>query len=76
MVAGPAIADGAHTRPNLLSIHHWKTKGRGASRLAKNTDTEIADALALAVAANRDRPCPLWLGRGATACRFRDPDSH
>ncbi|MCJ2069317.1 hypothetical protein MKK75_10980 [Methylobacterium sp. J-030] len=55
MTSGRAIAAGEHTRANLTTIHRWKTKGRGRSRLGWNTDVEIADALALAVAAKTDR---------------------
>ena len=53
--AGAQICKGQYTRANLLAIFYWKTKGRGRSRLQKNTDEEIADALALAVAAKTDR---------------------
>jgi hypothetical protein len=53
--AGTKIRNGQYTRTNLLSIFDWKTKGRGRSRLAKNTDQEIADSLALATAAKTDR---------------------
>ncbi|WP_342167098.1 hypothetical protein [Methylobacterium sp. SD21] len=55
MVAGQFIAGGEHTRAHLLTIHRWKTKGRGRSRIACNSDAEIADALALAIAARTDR---------------------
>lgn len=55
MAAGHAIASGEYTRANLMTIHRWKTKGRGAARLDRNTDAEVADALGLAVAAKTDR---------------------
>ncbi len=42
--AGEQIRGGQYTRKNLETIFEWKTNGRGRSRLAKNTDEEIADA--------------------------------
>lgn len=53
--AGKQIREGQYTRKNLQAIFEWKTNGRGRSRLAKNTDEEIADALRLAIAAKTDR---------------------
>jgi hypothetical protein len=53
--AGKEIRAGARTRAYVETIFRWKTKGRGISRLRKNSDEEIADALGLAVAANTDR---------------------
>jgi hypothetical protein len=53
--AGEQIRGGQFTRKNLETIFEWKTNGRGRSRLAKNTDEEIADALRLAVEAKTDR---------------------
>jgi hypothetical protein len=44
-----------YTRNNLETIYKWKTRGRGISRIAANTDAEIADALRLAVAARTER---------------------
>jgi len=55
MAAGRAIASGDYSRAHLMTIQRWKTKGRGATRLARNTDAEICDALALAVSAKTDR---------------------
>jgi hypothetical protein len=53
--AGKKIRSGQYTRANLETIFEWKTNGRGRSRLAKNTDEEIVDALRLAVEAKTDR---------------------
>src|ERR1043166_6369023 len=53
--AGRRIAQGECTRANLIKIFRWKTGGRGARRLDRNTDTEIADALRLAVEAQTGR---------------------
>jgi hypothetical protein len=53
--AGVRIRAGHYTRKNLMEIFEWKTKGRGRSRLLKNNDQEIADALMLAIAAKTDR---------------------
>jgi hypothetical protein len=55
LAAGRLICDGAATRPNLEIIFRWKTGGRGISRLARNTDDEIADALSLSVCAKTER---------------------
>ena len=53
--AGEDISRGRCTRKNLGRIFNWKTKGRGRSRLTKNTDKEIADVLKLAITARTDR---------------------
>ena len=55
MEAGRQINEGRCTRRNLETIFRWKTGGRGITRLQKNTDAEIADALSLAVAAKTER---------------------
>src|SRR3989344_1974542 len=55
MEAGKQINKGRYTRRNLEIIFRWKIGGRGITRLQKNTDAEIADALALAVAAKTER---------------------
>jgi hypothetical protein len=47
--AGHRIASGDYSRANLKIIFRWKTGGRGQSRLAKNTDGEIAEALSSAI---------------------------
>jgi hypothetical protein len=53
--AGRRIRSGEYTRENLQTIFEWKTKGRGRSRLGKNSDEDIADALRLAITAKTDR---------------------
>lgn len=53
--AGREISSGDYSRDNLQVIFRWKTGGRGISRLYRNTDEEIADALQLAVRAAADR---------------------
>ena len=53
--AGKKITMGEYTRTNLEVIFEWKTKGRGRSRLQKNTNAEIADALKLAADAKTER---------------------
>jgi hypothetical protein len=55
LAAGCRIRDGEFTRKNLLDIFEWKTKGRGRSRIRRNSDEEIADALRLAVSAKTER---------------------
>lgn len=55
LAAGAKIAAGDYSRDNFKTIFNWKTKGRGSSRLVKNTDDEIADALRLAVEAKTER---------------------
>lgn len=53
--AGREILHRRYSRANLEVIFRWKTKGRGISRLRRNTDLEIADSLRLAVAARAER---------------------
>jgi hypothetical protein len=53
--AGRRIAAGGRDRRDFLAIFEWKTRGRGRSRPAQNTDIEIADALHLAIAARTER---------------------
>ena len=53
--AGQQIKGGQYARRNLEIIFEWKTNGRGRSRLAKNTDEDITDALRLAIEAKTDR---------------------
>ncbi len=53
--AGERICGGDFSRANLEAIFEWKTKGRGRSRLTKNSDDEIADALKLALEAETPR---------------------
>src|ERR1039457_4818142 len=53
--AGKNISKGRYTRNTLETIFEWKTNGRGRSRLTKNTDDEIADALKLAAIAKTTR---------------------
>jgi hypothetical protein len=53
--AGADIRSGAYTRQNLERIFEWKTNGRGRSRLRKNSDAEIAEALTLSTSAQTDR---------------------
>jgi hypothetical protein len=55
LTAGCRIRNGASTRANFETIVRWKTGGRGITRLARNTDEEIADALSLAVRAKTAR---------------------
>jgi hypothetical protein len=55
LAAGQRIHAGEYTRKNLKDIFEWKTKGRGRSRLDKNSDEEIRDALSLAVSAKTER---------------------
>ena len=55
LAAGSRIRGGEYTRKNLSEIFEWKTKGRGRSRLLRNTDKEISDALSLAVSAKTER---------------------
>ncbi|MGY3582052.1 hypothetical protein ACVIGB_001025 [Bradyrhizobium sp. USDA 4341] len=51
---GRRIADGEHRREHLGRIFDWKTRGRGGSRIALNSDAEIADALRLATSAKTE----------------------
>jgi hypothetical protein len=53
--AGRRIAAGARDRADFLAIFEWKTRGRGRSRPARNTDLDIADALDLAIGARTER---------------------
>jgi hypothetical protein len=53
--AGRQIRAGNYGRHQLQVIFQWKTKGRGKSRLLRNSDDEIADALHLASNANTER---------------------
>jgi hypothetical protein len=53
--AGKRIQGGEFTRENLNAIFEWKTRGRGRSRIQKNSNAEIADALRLALLAKTDR---------------------
>jgi hypothetical protein len=53
--AGARVSGGDFSRANLEAIFEWKTKGRGRSRLTKNNDGEIADALKLAIEAKTPR---------------------
>jgi hypothetical protein len=53
--AGKRISQGEYARAHLETIYRWKTRGRGISRLEKNTDEEIADVLALAAKAKTER---------------------
>jgi len=55
LMAGQAIANGDCSRLHLGTIFKWKTGDRGKSRIARNSDLEIADALGLAVAAKTPR---------------------
>jgi hypothetical protein len=62
LVAGARIRAGDFSRGNLLAVFRWKTKGHGASRLERNTDEEIADALKLAQDAKTERAAVSVLG--------------
>ena len=53
--AGQRIARGDFSRANLEMIFRWKTGGRGISRLSRNSESEICDALELAVNAKTER---------------------
>lgn len=55
MEAGKRIASGDISRENLRVIFTWKTGGRGISRLDRNSEKEIADALRLANEAKFER---------------------
>lgn len=55
LAAGAAIKSGERSRALLRTIFNWKTKGRGRSRLERNRDDEIADALDLACQARTER---------------------
>ena len=49
--AGRHIVAGDYTRANLEAIFRWKRGGRGISRLRRNSDADIHDALRLAAGA-------------------------
>jgi len=49
------IAGGEYSRANLETIFRWKTGGRGISRLGRNTDAEIEEALRLGAGAQTER---------------------
>jgi hypothetical protein len=53
--AGRRIANGEYKGEHLATIFEWKTRGRGRSRIQRNTQDEIADALRLAVLAETER---------------------
>jgi hypothetical protein len=53
--AGQRIASGDYCRADLEAIFTWKTGGRGISRLRRNSETEIRDALQLARIAQTER---------------------
>ena len=53
--AGRKIRAGDYARVHLQTVFQWKTKNRGKTRLSQNSDSEILDALRLAVAANESR---------------------
>jgi hypothetical protein len=55
LAAGARIASGDYGRSNIETIFEWKTNGSGRSRLSKNSDEEIADALRLAAHAKTER---------------------
>lgn len=55
LAAGRRIRSGDYTRSNIETIFDWKTGGRGKSRLRRNSDEEIADALSLAISAKTER---------------------
>lgn len=52
---GRQIRAGVCNREHLAEIFEWKTKGRGRSRLLRNSDMEISDALSLAISAKTER---------------------
>ena len=53
--AGRRIAAGDYGREHLSTIFEWKTRGRGRTRIERNTAEEVADALRLALLANTER---------------------
>lgn len=55
LAVGRRIVAGEFDRRHLQDIYRWKTRDRGKSRLDRNSDAEIADALRLAVAARTPR---------------------
>jgi len=54
-VAGAKILGGDYSPGNLLRIFEWKTTGRGRSRLLRNEEPDIHDALRLACMAETPR---------------------
>jgi hypothetical protein len=69
--AGTRICGGDFSRDNLQAIFRWKIRGRGVSRLARNTDDEIADALKLARSMPRPSAQPSPYSRASTASMSR-----
>src|SRR6185437_5860947 len=55
MDAGQRIANGDYAKANVEAIFKWKTNGRGISRLLRNSQEDISDALKLAIEAKTDR---------------------
>jgi predicted KAP-like P-loop ATPase len=55
LAAGGRIRSGDYERSNIETIFKWKTRGRGISRLRRNSSDEIADALRLAANAKTER---------------------
>jgi hypothetical protein len=55
LAAGHRIGGGDYSRANLEAIFRWKTGGRGISRLSRNSDLEISEALRLAARAETER---------------------
>jgi hypothetical protein len=53
--AGRRLARGPFDRDDLRIIFRWKTNGRGISRLERNGDSEMDDAIRLALAAKTER---------------------
>ncbi|MGE0405854.1 MAG: hypothetical protein AB7O65_06110 [Candidatus Korobacteraceae bacterium] len=55
MAAGTEIACAEYSRENLTRIYQWKNGNWNISRLDRNSDAEIADALRLALGARTER---------------------
>jgi hypothetical protein len=55
LAAGGRIRSADYERSNVETIFKWKTRRRGISRLRRNGDEEITDALRLAVNAKTER---------------------
>jgi len=53
--AGQRIARGDYSRANLEAMFRWKAGGRGISRLRRNSDAEISDALRIGTSAQSER---------------------
>lgn len=53
--AGERILSGERTKNNLLRIFDWKIEKRGRSRILRNSDADISDALELSIRASTDR---------------------